>query len=69
MYVCTYVPMYVCMYVYFIGTSVNIIYKITHNYILYNITQDLTHQAHMGLLLPYLGQKLYCSIYFDNVWL
>ncbi len=42
--------MYVCMYVCFIGKSVNILYSTTQNYILYNITQDETHPAHTGLL-------------------
>ncbi len=41
---------HICMYVYFIGKSVNILYRTTQNYILYNITQDETHPAHMGLL-------------------
>ncbi len=40
----------VCMYVYFIGKSVNILYSTTQNYILYNITQEETHPAHTGLL-------------------
>ncbi len=42
--------MYVCMYVYFIGQSVNILYSTTQNYNLYNITQDDTHPVQMGLL-------------------
>ncbi len=38
------------VYVYVIGKSVNILYSIIQNYILYSITQDKTHLAHMGLL-------------------
>ncbi len=41
---------FICMYVYFIGKSVNILYTTTQNYILYNITQDETHPRHTDLL-------------------
>ncbi len=38
------------MYVYCIDKSVIILYSTTQNNILYNITQDETLPAHMGLL-------------------
>ncbi len=51
----------VCMYIYFISKSVNILYNTTQNYILYNITQDETHPAHMRLLACCGGLYLNCS--------
>ncbi len=42
----------VCIYVYFIGNSIKLLYIITPNkYTLYNITQVEQHTAHMGLLV------------------